>query len=60
MNKVKSDKQSIQAIIDSFERYTDEIFTLEGIRKFLTSGRQLRLKYGVDATAPDLHIGHAV
>jgi tyrosyl-tRNA synthetase len=47
-------------LLDDFARVTDQIIAPDGLRERLLSGRQLRLKYGVDLTAPDLHIGHAV
>lgn len=47
-------------IIASFARTTEEIFSLDELKKLFFSGRQLRMKFGVDVTAPDLHIGHAV
>jgi tyrosyl-tRNA synthetase len=47
-------------IQNAFARTTDEIFSLEEWKKLLGSGRRLRIKYGVDVTAPFLHIGHAV
>jgi tyrosyl-tRNA synthetase len=53
--------EDIVSIIQSaFARTTDEIFSLEEWKKLLSSGKQLRIKYGVDVTAPYLHIGHAV
>lgn len=47
-------------IIEDISRTTKEIFSLEELKKLLKLGRQLRIKYGVDVTAPTLHIGHAV
>lgn len=47
-------------LLTSFARTTDEITTLEEFKAKLASGRPLRIKYGVDVTAPFLHIGHAV
>ncbi len=44
----------------AFDRTTQEIFSLEEWKNALSSGKQLRIKYGVDVTAPFLHIGHAV
>jgi tyrosyl-tRNA synthetase len=41
-------------------RTTEQVFSLEELRKKLAPGRPLRVKYGVDVTAPFLHIGHAV
>lgn len=39
---------------------TADIVPLADLRKKLESGRTLRIKLGVDPTAPDLHLGHAV
>jgi len=36
------------------------VVPLEALRAKLATGRALRVKLGVDPTAPDLHIGHAV
>lgn len=47
-------------ILERFARTTEEIFSLQELQRLLASGRQLRIKYGVDLTAPHLHIGHAV
>lgn len=60
MKKVISEPKAVQEVIDSFSRTTEEIFSLEELKKLLSSSRQLRMKFGVDVTAPDLHIGHAV
>ncbi len=43
-----------------FTRGVDDIVTKDGLAKLLASKRQLRIKLGIDATSPDLHIGHAV
>lgn len=53
-------KNVSQKIIDEFSRTTDELFSLEELKDLLDSGRQLKIKYGVDVTAPTLHLGHAV
>lgn len=47
-------------ILERLERTTDEIIGREDLVRRLADGRPLRIKYGVDCTAPDLHIGHAV
>ena len=52
--------KKIDSIQSAFARTTDEIFSLKELRNLFSSGRQLRIKYGVDVTAPYLHIGHAV
>lgn len=41
-------------------RTTDEIFSLTELKEKLALGRPLLIKYGVDVTAPFLHLGHAV
>ncbi len=60
MKKVVTDPEVIGEVISSFSRTTEEMFSLEELKSLLSSGRQLRMKFGVDVTAPDLHIGHAV
>ncbi len=48
---------------EEFRRITTrgvaEIIPHEEFERALRSGRLLRLKYGVDPSAPDLHLGHA-
>ncbi|MEM6484103.1 MAG: tyrosine--tRNA ligase [Pseudomonadota bacterium] len=43
-----------------FTRVIDQAFSFEELKIRLTEERPLRIKYGVDVTAPFLHIGHAV
>ncbi|GAA1116267.1 tyrosine--tRNA ligase [Kribbella jejuensis] len=50
----------MNAVIDRLRRTTELIVGAEDLRERLESGRPLRIKYGVDCTAPDLHLGHAV
>jgi len=38
----------------------DSVYTEEELRKRLASGKRLRVKLGMDPTAPDLHLGHTV
>ncbi|MCK8058275.1 MULTISPECIES: tyrosine--tRNA ligase [unclassified Fusibacter] len=48
---------------ESFERIalgTAEIIHEEELKKMLESNRQLTIKLGLDPTAPDIHLGHAV
>ncbi|MDO4611629.1 MAG: tyrosine--tRNA ligase [Candidatus Saccharibacteria bacterium] len=47
-------------IIDDISRYIDEVVSLEELKSALESGKKLTIKYGVDCTAPFLHLGHAV
>lgn len=46
--------------ISHLARTTDEIYSLDELRTKIQENRPLRIKYGVDVTAPFLHIGHAV
>jgi tyrosyl-tRNA synthetase len=41
-------------------RGVDQIFGQPELEQAIASGRHLRIKFGVDPTRPDLHIGHAV
>ena len=51
---------SNKKLLKSFARTSEEIFSLNEFEELLKSGKQIRIKYGVDVTAPFLHIGHAV
>lgn len=54
-------KKSQKPTLDSevFSRAVEDVVTREQLAKLLASRRQLRIKHGIDATSPDLHIGHA-
>lgn len=41
-------------------RVVEEIHSVDELRAKVATGRQLRVKFGVDCTAPFLHLGHAV
>ena len=41
-------------------RGVDQIIGKTELEQALKSGKKLRIKFGVDPTRPDLHIGHAV
>ena len=43
-----------------FTRGVEDVVTRAELAEIFKSGRQLRIKLGIDATSPDLHIGHAV
>ena len=49
-------KQAIQTI----RRGSEELIVEDELAKKLSSGRKLRVKLGLDPTAPDLHLGHTV
>lgn len=54
---VTNDVNGALAII---KRGADELILDADMRKKLESGRKLRIKFGLDPTAPDLHLGHTV
>jgi tyrosyl-tRNA synthetase len=43
-----------------FQKGISEIIDEKSLKEKLKSGKKLRIKYGVDPTRPDIHIGHAV
>ena len=45
---------------DFFRRGVAEIIESKSFEEKLKSGKKLRIKYGVDPTRPDIHLGHAV
>jgi tyrosyl-tRNA synthetase len=47
-------------LLADLARTTDQVFSAPELAELLRGGRKLRIKYGVDCTAPFLHIGHAV
>ncbi|MDR3274798.1 MAG: tyrosine--tRNA ligase [Endomicrobium sp.] len=47
-------------MLEKIRRGTSEIISIEELEKKLESGKKLRIKMGVDPTAPDLHLGHTV
>lgn len=47
-------------ILAHFERLTDQLHSRDELLAKLSQGRPLRVKFGIDLTAPGLHIGHAV
>lgn len=54
---VITDKKKIDQLLS---RRVAEAVVLDSLRKKLESGKKLRVKLGVDPTAPDLHLGHTV
>ena len=52
-----TDKEKIEELLT---RGVDEAIEEEHLRKALLSGKQLRIKFGIDPTASDLHLGHVV
>ena len=46
--------------LKEIERGTVDIVPLEELKKKLSRGKPLRIKWGADPSAPDLHLGHTV
>src|SRR5207253_1159433 len=51
---------SIDQQIQNLSRRAERIISEQELRAKLASGRQLRIKIGLDPTAPDVTLGHAV
>lgn len=47
-------------LLDDISRLVDEVVSLDELKELLATGKKLTIKYGVDCTAPFLHLGHAV
>ena len=56
----KSNSQAIEQATQTIRRGSEELIVEDELRKKLLSGRKLRVKLGLDPTAPDLHLGHTV
>ena len=56
-----STQKNLSALVEEIlSRGVSEVIVAEDLRKKLESGKQLRVKFGIDPTAPDLHLGHTV
>jgi len=51
---------AIEQAVQTIRRGCEELIVEEELVRKLASGRQLRVKLGMDPTAPDLHLGHTV
>lgn len=54
--KIKDDNKIEELLV----RGVDEIINEEHLKKRLRSGEKLRVKFGIDPTGSDLHLGHSV
>ncbi len=57
MDKVVTDEAKIDELLS---RGVEDIFVKEEFKKDLLSGRQLRVKLGIDPTGPKIHLGRAI
>lgn len=55
--EINTDENKIAEILT---RGVEEIFVRAELEKKLASGKQLRIKFGIDPTGPKIHIGRAV
>jgi tyrosyl-tRNA synthetase len=51
---------AIEQAIRTIRRGCEELIVEQELAKKIASGRRLRVKLGLDPTAPDLHLGHTV
>ncbi len=51
---------TVEQQLERIRRGTVQVFPEQELRERLALGRPLRVKLGVDPTAPDLHLGHTV
>lgn len=52
--------QDVEAACTLIKQGTAQVVGEQELRKKLSTGKTLRIKFGADPTAPDLHLGHAV
>lgn len=52
--------KNFDQVIERIKQGTMQFITENELRKRLASQKQLRVKFGIDPTAPDLHLGHMV
>lgn len=57
MDKVITDETRIDEILN---RGVEDIIVKEELKALLSSGKQLRIKLGVDPTGPKIHLGRAI
>jgi tyrosyl-tRNA synthetase len=57
MKKPIVDEQKIEELLT---RGVDEVIDKDNLRKKLLSGKQLRVKLGIDPTSPKLHLGRSI
>lgn len=53
-------KKDIEKIVEKIKVGTSSVLPEKDLIKKLESGKKLKIKFGADPTAPDLHLGHAV
>jgi len=56
----QNDKPSVAQALELIKRGAEELIVEEELVRKLARGKPLRVKLGLDPTAPDLHLGHTV
>ncbi len=52
--------KKIDQTIEIIAHGAEHVIPVEELKTMLESGKKLRVKFGIDPTAPDLHLGHMV
>ncbi|WP_020574645.1 tyrosine--tRNA ligase [Actinopolymorpha alba] len=60
MSAIQLSDDAAAHLFADLARTTDQVVGASELSALLAGGRPLRVKYGVDCTAPFLHLGHAV
>lgn len=55
--KIATDEKKIKSLL---ERAVSKVVVKDHLESRLKSGKKLRVKFGIDPTAPDIHLGHTV
>ena len=54
---INTDKNRIKELLT---RGVDEVIDAQELEKKLLSGKKLRVKFGIDPTSSNIHLGHAI
>jgi tyrosyl-tRNA synthetase len=57
MAKIITDSKKIEELLT---RGVEEVIDIENLKKKLLSGKQLRIKLGIDPTSPNIHLGRSI
>lgn len=57
MAKIIKDEKKIEELL---ARGVEEVIDIENLKKKLLSGKQLRIKLGIDPTSPNIHLGRSI
>jgi len=56
-NMINTNPKKISELLS---RGVEEVINRDHLEKELKSGKRLRIKFGIDPTSPDLHLGHSI